>query len=358
MPQRKQIAWAQLRVGVLVLVSMILFAVGIFFIGGQVGFLSRHYILKSYFPSAGGVKEGAEVHLAGIAVGNVHKIQLSPFTDPSRAVEIDMRLTRHYQDQIRSDSIATIETAGLLGESYIDITRGGSGQAIIPDGGQVTGQQPPDIKRIVQNANDVVSNLRVLSTTLNDITNQIQTGNGTIHQFLYDKGLYNRLNDTTAKLDALVTGVQNGEGTLGKLVADQTVYNQAVATLNRLNQIMDDVQHGNGTVAKFISDPTVYNNLQQLTTQANALIDKLNSSQGTLGKLANDPELYNRMNDAMARVNTVADRIDKGEGTLGKLSTDPTLYNNLKDSSASMRDFLTEFRKNPKRYLSIKLHIF
>lgn len=358
MPQRKQVSWAQLRVGVLVMVSLTVLALGIFFIGGQVGFLSRHYTLKTYFPSAGGVKEGAEVQLAGIAVGNVSKIQLSPFSDPQRAVEVDMRLTRRYQDQIRADSLATIETEGLLGEAYIDISRGGAGQAALPDKGEVKTQVQADIKQIVKNANDVVSNLRVLSTTLNDITNQIQTGNGTVHAFLYDKSLYNRLNDTTAKLDTLVTGVQNGEGTLGKFIADQTVYNQSVATLNRLNQIMDDIQHGNGTVAKFISDPSVYNNLQQLATRTNALIDKMNSQQGTLGKLVNDPELYNRMNEAMTRVNTVADRIDKGQGTLGKLSTDPALYNNLRDSSESMKDFLTAFRKNPKQYLSIKLHIF
>ena len=111
-------------------------------------------------------------------------------------------------------------------------------------------------------------------------------------------------------------------------------------------------------MAKFISDPAVYDNIQKFTTQANALIDKINSSQGTLGKLANDPELYNRLNETVTRVDTVAERIDKGEGTLGKLSTDPTLYNNLKDGSASMRDFLTAFKKDPKRYLSIKLHIF
>ena len=241
MAQRKQIAWAQLRVGILIVVSMILFAVGIFFISGQVGFLSRHYTLKVYFPSAGGVKEGAEVQLAGIAVGNVQKIQLSPFTDPQRAVEIDMRLNRHYQEEIRADSVASIETEGLLGEAYIDITRGGPGQATLPNHGELRGLPQTDIKQIVQNANDVISNLRVLSSTLNEITNQIQTGTGTVHSLLYDKTLYTRLNDTTAKLDTLITGVQNGEGTLGKLVSDQTIYNQSVATLNRLNQIMDDV---------------------------------------------------------------------------------------------------------------------
>ena len=50
--------------------------------------------------------------------------------------------------------------------------------------------------------------------------------------------------------------------------------------------------------------------------------------------------------------------MDQGQGTLGKLSTDPTLYNNLSESSQSLRDFLTEFRKSPKKYLTVKMHIF
>ena len=50
--------------------------------------------------------------------------------------------------------------------------------------------------------------------------------------------------------------------------------------------------------------------------------------------------------------------MNKGEGTIGKLSTDPTLYNNLTASSQELKEFLADFRRNPKKYLSIKLHIF
>jgi phospholipid/cholesterol/gamma-HCH transport system substrate-binding protein len=357
MPQRKQIAWAQLRVGMLVVVSLVVLAAGVFFISGQVGFLSRHYLLKTYFPTASGVREGAEVRLAGIAVGNVQKIQLSPYSDADRSVEIVMRLTKNYQNQIRSDSVATIETAGLLGDGYIDITRGGQGQAV-PDDGVVKGQAEADIKQIVQNANDVVSNLRVLSTTLTQITAQIQTGSGTVHQLLYDKTLYTRLNDTTAGLDRLVTQVEQGQGTLGKLMQDDTAYQQTLQSINHLNQLLDDIEHGKGSAAKFISDPAIFDNIKELSAHANTLINNINQSQGTFTKMINDPQLYDRMNSAVGRVDTVATRIEKGEGTLGKLSTDPALFNNLNDTSKSLKDFMTDFRKNPKQYLTIRMHIF
>lgn len=358
MPQQKQIAWAQLRVGILVLVSLLVLGAGIFFISGQVGFLSRRYILKTYFASAGGLHEGAEVRLAGIAVGNVNKIQLSPYSDPDRSVEIDMLVARHYQNNIRADSVATIETAGLLGDGYIDITRGGQGQAVLPNKGEVHSQQEADIKRIVQNANDVVSNLRVLSAALNDITNQIKTGNGSIHQLLYDQTFYNRMNQTTAGLNRLVEGVEKGQGTLGKFMVDDSVYRQTTETLNHLNQLMDEIQHGKGSMGKFISDPTLYDDMHKAVASTNTLIEKMNSGQGTLGKAVNDPQLYNRMNDTIARLDTITTRLDKGEGTLGKLSTDATLFNNLNASSKALRDFLTEFMKDPRKFLTLHVELF
>jgi len=358
MPQRKQVSWAQLRVGTMVIVSVAVLAIGIFFISGQVGFLTRRYTLKTYFSGAGGLREGAQVRLAGIAVGNVDRIRISPYPEPSRAVEVDMRLTRSLQDQIRGDSVATIQTAGLLGESYVDISRGSAGHEVVPDNGVVKGEEEADIKRIVQNTNDVISNLRVLSSKLNDITNQIQAGKGSMGKLIYDEGFYNRLTETTGSVQRLLTRVDKGEGTLGKLMADDSLYQRTLATLDRLNQAVEDAQHGKGSLAKFISDPSVYDNVNQVVSRANTLIDNVNKGQGTLGKLATDEQLYNRMNETFDRMNIITTRIEQGQGTLGKLSTDPTLFNNLSASSDTLRDFLSEFKKNPKKYLSLRMRIF
>ena len=358
MPQRKQLAWTQLRVGVLIISGLIVFAVGVFFISGQVGFLTRHYELKTYFSGAESLRDGAQVRLAGIVVGNVTSIKLSPFTDPNRAVQIDMKVAEKYQDQIRTDSLATIETVGLLGEAYVNISRGGPGKKPIPDGGTVQSHENADMKQIVQNANDVVSNLRVLSSTLNDITQQIQHGQGSIGRLIYQENFYNNLNKTANEAQKLMAQVQAGHGTLGKFLTDETFYKQTVAALDKVNNMLDKVQHGDGSAAKFINDPSVYKNLDQATRKANALIASINESKGTLGKLIKDPSLYNHLNETAQHVDVITNRIDQGQGTLGRLSTDPSMYNNLLSASQSLRQFLTEFRTNPRRYLTLRLHIF
>jgi len=358
MPQRQKVAWAQLRVGILVLVSLGVLAVAIFFISGQVGFLSKRYLLKTYFSGAGGVREGSEVRLAGIPVGNVSSIHISPHTEPERAVEIDLRISSHYQDQIREDSVATLETSGLLGEAYVNISRGGPGKKTLHNAEVLQGHEEADIKQIVQNANDVVSNLRVLSATLNKITNQVQAGEGSVGKLIYDQGFYNRLNASASSVERLIGRVESGQGTVGKLLTDDAVFQRTVATLDHVDRLLEDVQHGKGSAAKFINDPTVYNDVQQLVSRANTLIDNVNKGQGTLGKLATDDQLYTRLNDTVAHVNTITARMDRGEGTLGKLSTDPSMFNSLSDSAKSLQEFLTEFRRNPKKFLTLHLRIF
>jgi len=358
MPQRERITWAQLRVGMLVIASLAILGLGIFFISGQIGFFSRRYHVKAYFSTAGGLREGGEVRLAGIQVGNVERLRISPYPEPGRAVEVDMHVSRAIQNQIRGDSVAVMETVGLLGDSYVDISRGTPSQPVVADWGVVKSSEEADIKRVVQNANDVISNLSVLSSKLNEISTQIQTGKGSMGKLIYDESLYNQINHTATHLSNLVTRVESGEGTLGKLMQDESLYTRSLATIDRLDKVLDDVQHGKGSLAKFMSDPSLFDNVNRLVSRADTLVGNINSGQGTMGKLATDPQLYNRMNDTFDRMNVVATRVEQGQGTLGKLSTDPSLFNNLNESSQSLKDFLTDFRKNPKKFLSIKLHIF
>jgi phospholipid/cholesterol/gamma-HCH transport system substrate-binding protein len=304
------------------------------------------------------LREGAQVRLAGIAVGAVTQIRISSYPEKERAVELTLKIARSFQNEIRGDSQASVDTVGLLGDSYVVISRGTPARDPIPDDGTLQTGKTSDVAALMQNTNLAILNLNAVAQRLDNITSQIQSGKGSVGKIIYDQALYDKLNATLTTTQALVDRAQRGEGTLGKLMYDDTLYNHTVATLERLNNVIDDVQHGEGSVAKFISDPSVYNNLSRLTANGNALIDGINQGQGTLGKLAKDQQFYDRMNSTLAHVDTITQRIDKGEGTLGKLSTDPTLFNNLSEASQSLKEFLAEFRKNPKKYLSIKLHIF
>ncbi|HME00510.1 MAG TPA: MlaD family protein [Terriglobia bacterium] len=358
MPQRQELTWKQLRVGALVAVSLIVLSVGIFFISGQVGFLTRKMTLRCYLPSAAGVKEGSDVDVAGITAGTVSKLRISNDQSPARAVEVVMRVSRRFANDIRADSVAAPTTAGLLGDSYVDISRGSPGQPQVPDGGEVKTHLEASVQNVVQNANDVVTNLRDLSKAVQDMTNQINSGKGSLGKLIYDPTLYNKISHSADVVDRMADQMVSGQSTLGKLVNSNEAYDKLIAAMDRLNRLLDQAEHGNGTVAKLMNDPSLYNRLNDVTTKAGKLVTDIDNGKGTLGKLVKDEQLYDRLNQTVEHLNVISARMAKGEGSLGLLSTDSKLYSNLTASSESLKEFLADFRKEPKKYLSIKLHIF
>ncbi len=122
MPSRKEIQWSQLRVGALVLVALAVLIGIIFLMSGSSGGLFEHkLILRSYFENAAGVKDGAEVTLEGVTIGNVTHVRVVPDRNPT-PVEVTMQLGSEFAPKLHTDSTASIDQAGVLGDSYVDIS--------------------------------------------------------------------------------------------------------------------------------------------------------------------------------------------------------------------------------------------
>src|SRR5579884_2026252 len=102
--QRRSLAWTELRVGILVITSFVLLALAIFYISGESGFFQPQYTIIGYFPSANGLRKGAEVWLEGVWVGNVESVEVSKQSDPDKSIEVKMRIYKTYQNIIRTDS--------------------------------------------------------------------------------------------------------------------------------------------------------------------------------------------------------------------------------------------------------------
>ena len=89
-----------------------------------------------------------------------------------------------------------------------------------------------------------------------------------------------------------------------------------------------------------------------------SLTGKLNRGEGTAGKLLNDDALYKRMDSLTARLDTVLQNLNNGQGTAGQLLHDKQLYENMNQTVAEMRGLIAEIRKDPKKYLNVKVSIF
>ena len=358
MPQRTQVQWIQLRVGMMVVTSLVVFAIAIFFISGQVGLFSKKYRLKSYFPDVQGLKVGTPVRLVGFAVGNVDAISIPPYTEPGRAVEVTLRIATEYQSEIRADSEARLESEGVLGDRFVNVSRGSPGAAILKDGEELAGKPSADMKEIMSNTNDVLSNLRDLSGKLSNITAQVEQGQGSLGRLLSDPSFYNRLRRTAGSAERIVARIEQGEGSMGKLLVDEAFYQKLTSSMDRLDRVLGAIDEGEGTLAQLINDPSIYENLKQFTGQLNTMMAKVNQGEGTVGKLVTDPSLYNQMNHTFQGLGTIAGRIEHGEGTLGRLSTDESLFLNLNTATEELRAFAEDFRRDPKKYLRLRFGLF
>jgi len=357
MAQRRQLTWAELRVGIFVLAGLFIAMVAVFYVTGA-GFIGPKYRLITHLPEVEGMKSGAPVDLDGIEIGNVQSVSLTPNPkDRLHSVTLVLRVDKKYQDQIRSDSTASLVTQGLLGDRYVTISRGLTG-SVIPPNGEIPGEEEKAIKQVVARSADLLQNLSDLTDDVREVVEKVQGGKGTLGKLMNDPSLYNNLNDTTSRIDSMVTSVQQGQGTVGKLVNSDELYKKVDAAAAHIENATAAVSDQKGTLGKLIYDPSAYDDIKGIAHNGDALLSDVRAGKGTLGKLATDDALYANVRDASANVRDATAKLNSNQGTAGKFFTDPALYDNMTGLSGDMRLLISDFRQNPKKFLHIKLGIF
>lgn len=359
MPSQKQLKWSQLKVGITVLVASITLAILIFLMSGTGGMFTKKIILKSYFDNAGGLRVGAPVRLNGVDIGNVVNIRIVPDADKKLTpVEITLKVGSSYLFGLHTDSVTTLATAGVLGETYIDIDSSQASGPTAKNGDVLPTKDHPDIQDVVRASQGTLQNLDALLKRMDRIIAFIESGQGSVGKLIYDPTLYNRLSATVNEFQGLVNQVNQGNGTIGKLINDDELYRKANSTVDKLNGIIDDLNAGKGTAGKFLKDPSLYNQANQTIANVKQLTDDINAGKGAIGKLAKDQQFADKLQNTMNKLSALADRMEAGEGSVGKLFRDPSLYNNSDQLLLETRELIKSIRENPKRYLTIKLRVF
>jgi len=350
MAQRKQLTWTELRVGLFVLVGLSVLGAGIFYVTGP-GFFGPKYRLNTYLPDVSGLANGATVSVDGVAVGNVVSIQFAPHSsgqvEKAQNIQVVLRVEQKYSGYILTDSTAALVTEGLLGNKYINVTRGFTGVPL------KNGETVPAAKSV-----DVMAQLGEVSTSVSNLLDGIKSGKGTLGKLVNDPGAYDHLNGVLAKTDSLITGVQEGHGTLGKLVASDEMYAKVDKGLDNVNGILADARAGKGTIGKLLNDPTLYDQAKQALANGNGIIDDARAGKGSLGKFMTDDALYNKLRDTSANLSAATAKLNDNTTTAGKLFSDPALYDNLAGLTGDMRLLIGDFRQNPKKFLRIKVSLF
>lgn len=131
-------------VGVFVLIGLICVSYLTIKLGKMEWFGDNFYTLEARFNSVSGLKNGAQVDLAGVDIGQVADIRL----DNKRLMAIvDMKIRKGVV--LTDDVIASVKTSGLIGDKYIRLTPGGSDRVLKPGDMIIETESPLDIEELV-----------------------------------------------------------------------------------------------------------------------------------------------------------------------------------------------------------------
>jgi phospholipid/cholesterol/gamma-HCH transport system substrate-binding protein len=359
LPSQKQLKWSQLRVGITVLISSLTLGLLLFLMSNTAGLFTPRIRMRSYFDNAQGLRKGAPVRLSGVDIGNVTDIRIVPDQDKRLTpVEITMKVSTKYGYALHRDSQTSLDTAGVLGETYLDID---SSQAVGPiarEGDTLPTQVHPDFNQVVRASQSTLENMDALLKRADRILAFAESGKGSLGKLIYDPTLYNRFSATVADFQKIVEQVGSGQGSLGALISRNDAYDKFLSTLDKLNGVIDDIQAGKGTAGKFVKDPSLYDNANDTIANMKKITDDINAGKGTIGRLAKNEELAQKLDNTISKLSQLTTELEAGQGTAGKLFKDESLYNNANQTLTEAGDLVKAVRENPKKYLSIKLHIF
>jgi phospholipid/cholesterol/gamma-HCH transport system substrate-binding protein len=299
-----------LAVGLVVTLSAALIGIGVFLVGSEQRLWRGRTTFLLHFARTNGLQEGATVSLDGVTVGRVATMRFPE--DPSaHYVEVEIHVSNEVLPRMRRDSTAKIQTYGLLGDKYIELTSGSPEAGPLPPGALIATIDPVDYEAIFGQSGDIVADAIEVTALLKEVLSEINSGEGVLGRLVRDRELgaqlardlastADHLESATSAVDALVAEVRAGRGNLGELVTGEA----------RVSSILE--------------------NLDTASRDARTFVDKLNSGDGTIPRLVNDKPFADQTLGDVARASSsiaeVAAQVRSGNGTLGKLVYDPKLY--------------------------------
>ncbi|HUQ80905.1 MAG TPA: MlaD family protein [Gemmatimonadaceae bacterium] len=319
------ITWEQLKVGGMILLALGILTVAVFKLGEAANLFSKRYKLVALLPSVNGLRVGGSVTVAGQLAGTVSAIEfLAPDADTTRNLRVIVEIDQALQQQVREDSRARIRTLGLLGDKIVDIAPGTPRFAVLPANDTIQVEAALDYETVLVQASGAVTDMVQLTRDLRGITGGLARGEGTVGQLLTNRSLYDELNGTLTRTNALVTRLQAPNGTLGKL----------------------------------LDDPAMYQNLNGMISSVDSLVRQMSSQNGTLGKLLTNDTLYTHLVSITSGADSLVKQLTRGNGLANKLLTDQQLYEQLTKTITDLNAILADVRQNPRKYTKGMIKVF
>lgn len=310
---------SELKIGIMVITSLAILAILIIVASGNYIYL-RAYTIKVHFDYVSGLNKGAPVRLAGMEVGEVKDMALV-----DNKIEVTLRLTSNVR--VKSDSKITINSLGIVGEKYVEITMGTPQGTILKQGSIIQGINPVNVEEMLSRTEAVVYKSEKIVTFI-------------------DKMLGGE--ETWVELDKTIKNTSTFIITLNELLVENK---------EDINSMIKDLHHITASLKKIIKENSedikiTTEKLKQTSMQYQQSAIKLDKILANLDMTITSTKkdistTFAELNDTLDAMQSVLEKVKKGEGAIGKLLSDKELANKLETAAKNIEELTLDLKRHP-----------
>src|SRR5664280_142104 len=333
-----------IKIGIFISIGIAILTIAIFLLGDKNAMFKSTFDVKAYFRDIQGLRSGAIVRLSGIDVGSVKKIQI--VSDTTGRVEVTMSLVKDIKRFVRTDTKASIETEGLVGNKVVVLRIGTSSAEEVVDGGVIKAQEPLGFSAILAETQGIMEYTKDMTQNLAEIIARVNRGEGSIGKLLKDEQLYNdakALTKNAAQSLQSITSEVSGLTTLFNELGDgvKEVVGNIDSAVSRVDYILAGIQQGKGVVGQMLISGTKFDttfsntlsNIEKTSVDArlsasrlaenmealkhNWLFKSYFENRGYWDKVGYEDEINSKIKELNDKIKLLDDRI----GTIKKLET-------------------------------------
>ncbi|MBI2833058.1 MAG: MCE family protein [Acidobacteria bacterium] len=247
-------------VGAFVLGGAILFAVGLFMIGERRMLFADKFEVYTEFARLGGLENGSTVRVGGLDAGEVLEINVP--AGPASRFRVKLRIREDLHPIIRTDSVATIQTDGLVGNKVVQVGAGTERAPRAPNGSTIPSKEPFELADLIRQMSETVSlaNKAIvqLQADIETVFGQVDTTVEEANQLIRDVGtgvtaITAHASRVAADSRAIVEGLRAGKGTIGKLLTDDQLYRDVASIAKQAEEAVTNAKQASEEARKALA---------------------------------------------------------------------------------------------------------
>jgi phospholipid/cholesterol/gamma-HCH transport system substrate-binding protein len=285
-----------LAVGIFIIAGLTLFTLGIFLVGSRHEAFSHHVFLYTEFAELDGIAKGSKVQVAGMDAGQVAKIEVP--NSPNDRFRVQMKIDERFHGLVRTDSVVTVDTEGVVGDTFLTIHPGSPSATIAQTNSVLQSKPPVNISDLLTNGLGLMSDA---DATLKQVRGKINVA-------------LDGANNAIGNANDLLVGLKEGRGPAGMLLRDENVAGQIRDTLSNVQSTTSNLKQASGAVSSIVADvqqrqfpqklDDTMTQLHSASTQANETIGQVHQSVAqALGPDANGATAGQNISQALSNVN-------------------------------------------------------